>query len=89
MTILEQVEKFLLTEVAVDYDKRSFGPDSDLLEQRILDSLGVLKLVLFLERTFGIQVADEDVVPENFESLNVIAKFVQGKMQNTNPQFGS
>ena len=68
MTILEQVEKFLLTEVAVDFDKKSLGPDSDLLEQRILDSLGVLKLVLFLERTFGIQVEDEDVVPENFQS---------------------
>jgi acyl carrier protein len=84
MTILEQIEGFLLTEVAVDFDKKSFGPDSDLLEQRILDSLGVLKLVLFLERTFGIQVEDEDVVPENFESLNIIAKFVEDKMQNKN-----
>jgi acyl carrier protein len=84
MTILEQVERFLLTEVAVDYDKKPFSPDSDLLELRILDSLGVLKLVLFLERTFGIQVEDEDVVPENFESLNIIAKFVEDKIQNKN-----
>jgi acyl carrier protein len=84
MTILEQVEGFLLTEVAVDFDKESLGPDSDLLELRIIDSLGILKLVLFLERTFGIQVEDEDVVPENFESLNIIAKFVEDKMQNKN-----
>ena len=84
MLILETLEKFLLSEVAVDFDKKSFGPDSDLLEQRILDSLGLLKLVMFLERTFGIQVEDEDVVPENFESLNIIAKFVEDKMQNKN-----
>jgi acyl carrier protein len=82
MTILEQVERFLLTEVAADFDKKSLGPDSDLLAQRILDSLGVLKLVVFLEQTFSIQIEDEDVVPENFQSLNIIAKFVQDKMQN-------
>jgi acyl carrier protein len=82
MTIVEQVERFFLTEVAVDVDKKSLTPDSDLLEQGILDSLGVLKLVIFLEQTFGIQVDDEDVVPENFQTLNIIAKFVQSKMQN-------
>jgi acyl carrier protein len=82
MTIVEQVERFFLTEVAGDFDKKSLTPDTDLLEQGILDSLGVLKLVIFLEQTFGIQVEDEDVVPENFQTLNIIAKFVQEKMQN-------
>ena len=83
MTILEQVEGFLLTEVAVDFDKESLGPDSDLLELRIIDSLGVLKLVLFLERTFGIQLEDEDLIPENFQTLNRIVTFVEQKVRNT------
>jgi acyl carrier protein len=83
MTILEQVERFLLTEVAADFDKEALGPDSDLLQLRIIDSLGVMKLVLFLERTFGIQIEDEDLIPENFQTLNRIVTFVEPKVRNT------
>jgi acyl carrier protein len=81
MTILEELEKFMVAEVAVDHDKNSLGPDEDLLDQGILDSLGVMKLVIFLEKTFGIEVADEDIVPENFQTLNTIARFVEHKRQ--------
>jgi acyl carrier protein len=84
MSILEELEKFMIAEVAVDLDKKSLDPDEDLLAQRILDSLGVMKLTVFLEKTFGIEVADEDIVPENFQSLNIMAKFVEHKMQNRN-----
>jgi acyl carrier protein len=81
MTILEELEKFMMAEVAVDHDKNSLRPDEDLLDQGILDSLGVMKLVVFLEKTFSIEVADEDIVPENFQNLNTIARFVEHKMQ--------
>jgi len=84
MTILEELEKFMMAEAAVDHDKNSLGPDEDLLDQGILDSLGVMKLVVFLEKTFSIEVADEDVAPENFQSLNNLAKFVEQKMQKKN-----
>ena len=82
MTILQDIEKFLLTEIAGDLGKQSLDPDEDLLEQRIIDSMGILKLVVFLEETHGIKVMDEDVVPENFQSLNSIVRFVERKMQN-------
>ncbi|MEW6115760.1 MAG: phosphopantetheine-binding protein [Nitrospirota bacterium] len=82
MTILKNIERFLLSEIAPDLDKQSLDPDEDILEQRIIDSLGVLKLVVFLEKAHGIQVRDEDIVPENFQSLNSMANFVQQRMQN-------
>jgi acyl carrier protein len=81
MTDLENIERFLLSEIAADFGKQSLDPDEDLLEQRIIDSLGILKLVTFLEKAHGIQVADEDVVPDNFQSLNTIVKFVEMKMR--------
>jgi acyl carrier protein len=84
MSTLEELEKFMMTEVAVDLDKKSLDPDEDLLAQRILDSLGVMKLAMFLEKTFGIEVADEDIVPENFQSLNIMAKFVEDKRRSKN-----
>ena len=82
MTILEALEKFLLAEIAVDLGKESLDPDEDLLEQRIIDSMAILKLVLFMEQTFGIEVKDEDIVPENFQSLNSTVKFVEQKRRN-------
>ena len=82
MTILKDIEKFLLTEIAGDLGKQSLDPDEDLLEQRIIDSMGILKLVVFLEKTAGIKVMDEDVIPENFQSLNRIVKLVEQKMKD-------
>jgi acyl carrier protein len=82
MTILESLEKYLLAEIAADLGKESLDPDEDLLEQRIIDSMAILKLVLFMEQTFGIEVNDEDIVPENFQSLNSTVKFVEQKVRN-------
>ncbi len=81
MTNLKSIERFLLSEIAADLGKQSLSPEEDLLEQRIIDSLGILKLVVFLEKAHGIQVADEDVVPENFQTINSIVKFVEQKMR--------
>ncbi len=82
MTIQKDLEKFLIAEIAGDLGQRSLDADEDLLEQRIIDSLGILKLVGFIEKTHGIKVLDEDVVPENFQSLNSMANFIEQKMQN-------
>ena len=82
MAILEDIERFLLAEIAGDLGKQSLDPDEDLLEQRIIDSMGILKLVVFLEKTNGIKIMDEDVVPENFQSLNSMVKLVENKIKN-------
>jgi len=82
MTILEELEKFLITEVGADTDRKSLSPDEDLLDQRLLDSLGIMKLVVFLEKTYDIDVADEDIVPENFQNLGIMTKFVESKIKN-------
>ena len=83
MSILEDLEKVLLTEIiSVDLDKKSLAPDEDLLEQGIIDSLGIMKLILFIEETYGIVVADEEIVPENFQTLKNMVKLLEQKMQN-------
>jgi acyl carrier protein len=53
--------------------------DTPLLESRILDSLSLLKLVLFLEKQFGIVVGGQELVPENFATINAICRFVNSK----------
>ncbi len=54
--------------------------DSDsFLENGVIDSMNVIELVLFLEQQFGIQVADHEIVPDYFDSIEKLANFVQTK----------
>jgi len=82
MNISENIEKILLTEIAVGLDKKTLDPNEDLLEQGIIDSLGLMKLIDFIEKTFSIKISDEDIVPDNFQSLNSMVKLVEHQMHN-------
>lgn len=53
------------------------GEDEDLLSSGILDSLGILQIVAFIEKTFGIRIPDEDVVFDNFQSVNAMTAYLQ------------
>jgi acyl carrier protein len=44
-----------------------------------LDSTGILELIMFVEERFGLKVADEEMLPENFDSVNAIASFIARK----------
>ena len=52
-----------------------------LLEQGIIDSTGVLELVGFLEQKYGITVQDEELVPENLDSIDRLVRFVSRKVE--------
>lgn len=51
----------------------------NLIEKTIIDSLGIVKLIGYLEKTFRIAVRDDELVPENFETVEAIASFVRRK----------
>ncbi len=54
--------------------------DSDsFLEHQVLDSTGFLELIAHLEETYGISVADNEMLPENLDSLDNVAQFLRGK----------
>jgi acyl carrier protein len=59
--------------------ERALSDDDSLLESGAVDSLGVLDIVTFLEEKFGIQVADEELDPGNFDSVSSLARLVEGK----------
>jgi acyl carrier protein len=58
-----------------------FSDDDSFLEMGLIDSTGVLELVNYLEETHGIRVDDDDLVPENLDSINRIVRFVEFKQQ--------
>jgi acyl carrier protein len=62
---------------------RGMGDDDDLLGKGGLDSLGILEVVTFVEREFGITVIDEELLPENFRSVSTLGTFVQSKLNSS------
>lgn len=80
MKILEDLENFMLSEVIVDFDRESLKPEEDLLEQGIIDSLGLMKLITFMEQAFHLQVNDEEIIPENFQCLKNMVKLIELKI---------
>lgn len=73
-----RIRRFILDQFPLAR-QRAVGDEDPLLRTGILDSLGILEVVSFIEQEFGITVADEDLVPESFESIATIARFVDGK----------
>lgn len=83
MDIVSELERFLIAEVAVDFDldKKSIAPDENLITQGIIDSMGILKLVSFMESKFGIKINNEDIVPENFQTISTLNKLIEKKIK--------
>jgi acyl carrier protein len=80
MEIESAVEKFILEEIMLADPGQKLAERDSLMDQGVLDSLGLLRLIAFLEEQFGIEVQDDEVTPENFESLTTIRKMVETKL---------
>jgi acyl carrier protein len=63
----------------------SLGPEEDLLTAGVIDSLGILRMVAFIEEQFGLRVPDEDVVFENFQSIGAMAAYVTQRKTAAQP----
>ena len=59
--------------------KAEVPDDASFMDRHIIDSTGFLELISFVEQSFDIQISDDEMVPENLDSLNNIERFVQKK----------
>jgi acyl carrier protein len=78
MDIRQQVRSFVTTNFYVP-DPSALADEASLLDQGIIDSTGVLEVISFLEDTFGLTVDDNEMVPENLDSIERISSFVAKK----------
>jgi acyl carrier protein len=80
MEIREQVSSFIRSNFYVP-ESLTLTDEASLLEHGIIDSTGVLELVGFIEDTFGIEVDDAEMVPQNLDSIANIAGYVGRKKE--------
>jgi len=62
--------------------KKTLSNDESLLDSGLIDSTAIFELVGFLEKEFNIEVQDEDIVPEHFETVNNLVAFIQSRQKN-------
>lgn len=74
-----QVRKFIADNFIMGTSGTQFADGDSFLQKRIIDSTGFLELVSHLEETFGIKVEDEEMTPDNLDSLNAIDAYVKRK----------
>jgi len=67
----------------------SLPEDTSFLDAGIIDSTGVLELVCFLENEFGIEVADDEMLPQNLDSIRAIGAYVKRKVAAAQPQLAA
>ncbi|HYJ00203.1 MAG TPA: acyl carrier protein [Thermoleophilaceae bacterium] len=79
MSIASDLERFILDEIVQGTGVESVDPTEDLLASGVIDSHGLMEVVAFLESRYGVAVSDDDLLPENFESLASIEAFVTRK----------
>ena len=75
----KQVREFILENYLFTDDESALGVDESLLDRGIVDSTGMLEIIMFIEDELGVAVEDEEMIPENHDSVNRIAAFVTRK----------
>jgi len=82
MIISDSIKTFIATELIQDDIDDVVEDDTPLIDNGVIDSLGVMKLVAYLEETFAITVSPDDLVPENFETPKLITALVAARMKD-------
>jgi len=78
----DQIRTYIMDNILLGSADISIADDDSFLEKGIIDSTGILELVAFVEDEFDIEVGDEELIPDNFDSIEKLAVYTQGKIGN-------
>ena len=80
--IVDIIRKFIINNFILSNQKENIDTNKSLYENGIVDSTGVLEIVDFLEETFDIKIDDDELIPDNLDSIRKMSEFVQRKIDN-------
>ena len=77
--IKEKIKTFIVNNFLLGVNANNLNDSDSFLEKGIVDSTGILEVVSFIEESFSIKVEDEELLPDNLDSINHLVNFVQKK----------
>jgi acyl carrier protein len=81
--IKQQIVDFICANFLFDDTQKEIDEKASLLETGVIDSTGVLELIAYIEETYGIQVEDEEIVPENLDTILDITYYITQKLSQS------
>ena len=79
MSVKQQVRQFILANYLFTDDDSKLSDSQSLLQSGAMDSTGILELIMFLEETMNVKVADAEMIPANLDSVDNVVNFVGRK----------
>ncbi|MFQ5559900.1 MAG: phosphopantetheine-binding protein [Nitrospinota bacterium] len=79
MNIQEEIKTFLREKKFIK-EEEEIGSEDSLLEQGVIDSVGIQEIVSFMEKKYSISVDEDDLMPDNFDTLNDMERYIQEKL---------
>jgi len=73
------IRKYILENLLFTEDESTLQDDESFLDSGMIDSTGVMEIILFIEESFGFRVKDDEMLPANLDSVNNLADFIQRK----------
>ena len=79
MSIQDEIIDYILQNFLFSDDRSLVNPDDSFLEKGLIDSTGIMELIFFINDKYGIEVQDEEMVPDNLDSVNRIVNIIERK----------
>jgi len=83
MSVEQKIRDYILDNYLFTDDQSALANEDSFLDKGIIDSTGIMEVIFFLEEEFGIQVDDEEMVPENLDSVKNIVTYVERKQASS------
>lgn len=81
-----KVKRFIIDNYIFEEEPEIIDDNDSFLEKGIIDSTGVMELIMFVEETYEIEVDDEEIIPENFDSVNKLCNYIKVKLESKIPK---
>jgi len=78
-TVEEMIRTYIAENMLFSGDGYPYSDSASFLEEGIVDSMGIMELVMFVEENFQVTVEDEELVPDNFDSVGKLAAYIRAK----------
>lgn len=82
-SVEKKIRTFIAETILFSDNGYPHADDTSFLEEGIVDSMGIMELVMFVDESFNIRVEDEELVPDNFDSVSKLAAYIRLKSPGT------
>jgi acyl carrier protein len=75
----EVIRQFIVNKLVKKADQKNIADSDNIIMSGVIDSLGIMHLITFLEDKFKIKIKDDEILPENFESIESISNYLNSQ----------